>query len=87
MRSCGPSWWKKSTWSFVSGNGVTAMRQVVVAAAISEAEVCPGRDGKSPAWLSWSRMIAQRCRRSEVAKSDRGSIRVNESPSCEAKEL
>jgi hypothetical protein len=58
-----------------------------VAAAASGAEVCPGKDGKSPAWLSWSRMIAQRCRRSEVAKSDRNSIRVNESLSREVKEL
>jgi len=39
---------------------VVAIRQVVVAVPIPEAEACPGRDGKSPAWLSWSRMIAQR---------------------------
>jgi hypothetical protein len=63
------------------------MRQVVVVVASSGAEACPGRDGKSPAWLSWSRMIAHRCRRLEVAKSDRGSIRFNESLSYEAEEL
>ena len=60
-----------------------AMRQVVVVVATSGVEACPGRDGKSPAWLSWSRMTAQRCKRSEVAKSDRGGIRVKECPSFE----
>jgi hypothetical protein len=39
---------------------VVAIRQVVVAETIPGAEACPGTDGKSPAWLSWSRMIAQR---------------------------
>ena len=66
---------------------MVAIRQVVVAVPTPEAETCPGRDGKSPAWLSWSRMIAQRFRRLEVAKSDRGGIRFNESPSYEATEL
>ena len=59
---------------------VGAIRQVVVLAAKSEAEVCPDADGKSPAWLSWSRIMVQRWRRLEVTKSDRGGIRVNKKP-------
>jgi len=42
------------------GNGVVAIRQVVVAVTIPGVEACPGRDGKSPALLSWARMIEQR---------------------------